>query len=120
MRGWIVVPAMVAAAVLAGCEDIPEDASEKAFCSAGRKYSELRDVKFSEAVEVSKQLADVGTPANIDASARAGFVELIDRMAEATSGSAFRKRTLAMTEQQRQHLLDLDTYIQKTCVRAGS
>jgi len=108
---------MVSAVALAGCGSIPDDATEKAFCSAGEKYSELRDVSFAEAVKVSRQLAEVGTPANIDASARAGFVELIDRMDAAKNGADFRKRTLNMNEKERKHLLDLDTYIQKTCAQ---
>lgn len=109
---------MVTAVLLAGCQSIPEDADVAAFCTAGKRYSELRDVSFAEAVKVSEQLADVGTPANIDASARAGFVELIDRMGQAENGADFRKRTLGMTASERKHLLDLDTYIQKTCSQA--
>lgn len=119
MRGWVVVPAMVCTVVLAGCQSIPEDADTKDFCNAGERYSELRDVSFAEAVKVSKQLAEVGTPADIDASARAGFVELIDRMDAAKNGADFRKRTLTMNEDERKHLLDLDTYIQKTCAQAA-
>lgn len=107
--------ALLGALVLTGCQSIPEDAATEDFCSAGQKYSELRSVPFDEAVAVSKQLAEVGTPADIDASARAGFVELIERMDEAKNGADFRKRTLTMDQAERKHLLDLDTYIQRTC-----
>jgi hypothetical protein len=120
VRGRVVAAAVVSTVVLTGCQSIPEDATTKDFCSAGEKYSELRDVAFSEAVRVSKQLAEVGTPADIDASARAGFVELIERMDDADNGADFRRRTLSMNEQERKHLLDLDTYIQKTCAQPAS
>ncbi len=123
VRGWVVVRALLGsllgALVLTGCQSIPENASKEDFCSAGEKYSELRGVAFAEAVEVSKQLAEVGTPANIDASARSGFVELIERMDEAENGADFRKRTLSMNAEERRHLLDLDSYIQRTCTATG-
>jgi len=123
VRGRVVVRvllgSLVGALVLTGCQSIPENAAKKDFCSAGEKYSELRGVAFSEAVEVSKQLAEVGTPADIDASARAGFVELIERMDKAENGADFRKRTQGMSEQERKHLLDLDSYIQRTCAQTG-
>lgn len=123
VRGRVVVRAVAGAVMgsvlLSGCQNIPEDAATTDFCSAGERYSELRDVAFAEAVAVSKELAEVGTPADIDASARAGFVELIERMDAAENGADFRKRTLTMNAEERQHLLDLDTYIQKTCARAG-
>lgn len=111
----VLLGALLGALVLTGCQSIPEDAAKEDFCSAGQKYSELRGVPFDEAVAVSKQLAEVGTPADIDASARAGFVELIERMDEAENGADFRQRTLTMDQDERKHLLDLDTYIQRTC-----
>ncbi len=115
MRGWVVAPAVVAAVALTGCGGVPADAAKKDFCAAGKRYSELRGVEFADAVEVSKELAEIGTPTDIDASARAGFVELVDRMDAAQNGADFRRRTLGMSETERRHLLDLDSYIQRTC-----
>ncbi len=111
----VLLGSLLGAVVLTGCQSIPEDAATEDFCSAGQKYSELRGVPFAEAVEVSKQLADVGTPPDIDASARAGFVELIERMDKAKNGADFRNRTTGMSDEERRHLLDLDSYIQRTC-----
>lgn len=120
MRARWIAPVLLGTVLLAGCQNIPEDASTQDFCEAGERYSALRDVTFAKALQVSKQLAEVGTPADIDASARAGFVELIERMEAAENGADFRERTVGMSEKERQHLLDLDTYIQKTCAAAAN
>ncbi|HET6153155.1 MAG TPA: hypothetical protein VFE15_09365 [Marmoricola sp.] len=116
MRRLVVLLAVVILGVgVSGCQHVPKDASKQAFCSAGEKFSELDKATFAQGRSAIKRLADVGTPPNIDSSARAGFVELVDRMQSAHNAEDFRHRTRTMSSSQRKHLLALDSYIQKTC-----
>lgn len=106
---------LLALVALAGCQDIPEDASKAAFCKAGQRFSALQKVPFAQGQDAVDKLADVGTPSDIDSAARAGFVELIDRMNDSEDAGDFRRRTATMDKQERAHLLALDTYIQGAC-----
>ncbi len=117
MRRLALLAALVAGAlVLVGCgTTIPQNASVKAFCSEGEKYSSLEGVPFKTGQQAIRRLAEVGTPAGISASARSGFVELVHRMEDADSGEDFRRATRSMSSSERKHLLGLDDYIQKTC-----
>lgn len=115
--GRSVAVALLTTVVVSGCaKSIPEDASTQDFCSAGEKYSALQQVPFSEGVKAIDRLAEVGTPAGISKGARAGFEELVDRMRDSSDAADFRRRTKAMSDQEAEHLLDLNDYIRKTCV----
>jgi hypothetical protein len=103
------------ALLLTGCMTIAEHASRAAFCTAGQQFSALQRVPFRQAQQATDRLGQVGTPADIDAAARAGFVELIDRMDSSSNAADFRKRTRSMDQSERDHLFALDTYIQGTC-----
>lgn len=113
------VAALVLAAALGlsacGGDDIPTDASKQDFCHAGERFSALQKVPFAEGQEAVEALGEVGTPSDIDAKARSGFTELIERMSTAEDAADFRQRTKSMTEDERDHLFALDTYIQGTC-----
>jgi hypothetical protein len=116
LRTLLTVAALVLAGLgLAACSHVPEDASKAAFCEAGQKFSALQKVTFARGQDAIERLAKVGTPADIDSDARAGFVELIDRMRASDNAGDFRERTRTMSEAQRDHLFALDTYIQGTC-----
>ncbi|HEX4190235.1 MAG TPA: hypothetical protein VHZ06_04510 [Marmoricola sp.] len=114
----VVLTVLVLGFAVSACQHVPQDASKQAFCSAGEKFSELDKATFAQGQAAIKRLADIGTPPNIDASARSGFVELVDRMQSSHSAEDFRHRTRTMNASQRKHLLDLDSYIQKTCTSA--
>lgn len=105
--------ALAAALLAAGCRSIPEDASVADFCETGEAFSASTD--FSSGVAAAEELAKVGTPADIDAAARAGFEELIDRVTGAKDGADFKKTTAALTDAERDHLEALTVYIRKTC-----
>ncbi|MFL6061580.1 MAG: hypothetical protein ACJ72E_10135 [Marmoricola sp.] len=96
-----------------GCTKVPANASTEAFCAAGSTFSSVEG--FANGVKAAKSLAAVGTPPDIDASARAGFVELVERMVDSKNGPDFRSRTRHLSNVEKKHLLDLDTYIGKTC-----
>lgn len=96
-----------------GCTKVPANATIAAFCAAGSSFSSVEG--FSNGVKAAKALAAVGTPPDIDASARAGFVELVERMVDSKNGPDFRSRTRHLSNEEKKHLLDLDTYIGKTC-----
>jgi hypothetical protein len=100
-----------------GCTKVPADASQQAFCRAGAAFSS--SVGFSHGLKAAKELASVGTPADMKASARAGFVELVQRMVDSANGPDFRNRTRHLADAEKQHLLDLDSYISTTCANAG-
>lgn len=106
---------LLAVMVITGCQDIPEDASKSAFCTAGQRFSALQKVPFSQGREAVDKLAEVGTPSDIDPAAREGFVELIERMNDSEDAGDFRRRTATMDKDERAHLLALDTYIQGAC-----
>jgi hypothetical protein len=105
--------ALAAATALTGCESIPEDASVKAFCTTGEKFS--ASTSFKEGVRTAEKLGEVGTPKGIPADARQGFVELVDRVTGAKSGADFKKRQAKLSKDEKEHLRALDSYIQKTC-----
>jgi hypothetical protein len=96
-----------------GCRVVPSDATKQEFCAAGEAFSESEG--FSNGVKAAEHLASVGTPPDIKASARAGFIELVERMADSENGPDFRRRTRSLTSRESKHLLDLDTYIQGAC-----
>lgn len=106
---------LVGALVLVGCRTIPENASVTEYCKTGEAYTNLKDVPFEQGLAMTKKLAAVGTPAGIDASARAGFVELINRMEDSRDAADFRRRTDTMGKAEEKHLLALYTYNQKIC-----
>lgn len=114
-RLGLVVSALLASAALAGCggEDIPENASKKDFCSEGEKFS--ASTNFAEGVTAAKKLAEVGTPKDITTGARAGFVELVERVTGSKSGADFKKKQAKLSKTEAEHLSDLNEYIQKTC-----
>jgi hypothetical protein len=62
--------------------DAPTDASKDDFC--GTLKGSGSDVKPSE---VATKLKSVGTPSNIDASARQGFEVLVDKMSQLDSSN---------------------------------
>ncbi|MFL6158970.1 MAG: hypothetical protein ACJ72D_23015 [Marmoricola sp.] len=103
---------------LAGCGQIPQSASKKDFCTAGERFSALDKATFADGRKAIDRLAAVGTPPDIDTSARSGFVELVSRMKDSDNAEDFRRRTRTMNRAERKHLLDLDDYIRKTCVQA--
>ena len=96
-----------------GCESVPTAAKKEDFCAAGAAFSESKG--FKNGLKTAKHLAAVGTPSDIEASARAGFVELVERMVDSKDGADFRGRTQNLSPTESEHLLDLDTYIQATC-----
>lgn len=119
-RALVVVLAIGLAVTLAGCRHIPKDATVKDFCGAGEKFNALTKVSFAQGQAAIDRLANVGTPADIDKDARAGFVELIERMDKSENADDFRARTQKLTKEETEHRLDLYDYIQKTCtVPAG-
>ena len=109
--------AVVAAPLLAGCQSVPSDASVKAFCASGEQFS--ASTKFAQGVAAAKHLAKVGTPAGINADARAGFIELINRVTGAHDGNDFLKRSRKLTVEEQKHLAALSVYITKTCAGSG-
>jgi hypothetical protein len=119
VKRWVALASTMALGfAVAGCSHIPQDASKKEFCTAGEQFSALDKATFAQGRAAIKRLAGIGTPPDIDASARKGFVELVSRMDDADNAEDFRHRTRTMNRSERKHLLDLDTYIQKTCVQA--
>lgn len=106
----------VAAVGLTGCQHIPKDASKAAFCQAGERFSALQDVPFSQGQAAIKALADVGTPGDIDRAARAGFVELVDRMNSSDDAAEFLKKSQHLSAKESEHRTALTVYIQLTCV----
>lgn len=106
--GVVLVPA------LTGCQSIPQDAPVATFCSSGEQFS--ASTKFDQGVRAAKHLAEVGTPKGIDPDARAGFVELINRVTGARDGNDFIKSSKKLTTEEQKHLSALGEYIQKTCV----
>ncbi|WP_354437820.1 hypothetical protein [Marmoricola sp. OAE513] len=111
----LVLVLLLGAVVLTSCSRVPKDATKEDFCTAGEKFSALQKVPFSEGQKAVDRLADIGTPKDIDDSARDGFTELIDRMNDSDDAADFIRRTRTMTDDERKHLLALDTYIQGTC-----
>jgi hypothetical protein len=103
------------ASVTKGCEQVPTSATKEDFCAAGAMFSESKG--FKNGLKAAAHLAAVGTPADIKESARAGFVELVERMIDSSDGADFRRRThdLRQDSKASKHLLDLDTYIQEAC-----
>ncbi len=97
----------------ADCRSVPTDAVNAEFCKAGAAFSESKG--FSNGRKAAEALAKVGTPKDIPPSARTGFLELVERMADAQDGPDFRSRTRTLGQEESAHLLDLDTYIQATC-----
>lgn len=111
---WLAVfGALLAMLALAGCQDVPENASKKEFCSEGEKFS--ASTTFEQGVKAAERLAEVGTPAGIPKSARLGFVELIERVTESKNGAEFKKKTKELSDEEGKHLMDLSAYIDKTC-----
>lgn len=99
---------------LAGCgDDIPKNAAKEDFCSEGEKFSASNTWK--KGVQAAEKLAEVGTPADITPGARAGFVELVQRVTGSDSGSDFKKKQAKLSKDEAKHLNDLNEYIQKTC-----
>lgn len=98
---------------VAGCRNVPEDASTKDFCSKGEKFS--ASTTFEAGVKAADKLAEVGTPKGIPKDARDGFVELIDRVTDAKNGADFKKKAAKLSTKERKHLEALSSYIQKTC-----
>lgn len=120
-RGRVAALALLtafSAAVLTGCEDIPEDASKADFCLAGERYTALTNVPFSEGEAAIKALADVGTPSDIDKPARQGFVELVDRMNSSDDAAEFRQKSENLSAEEGEHRTALTVYIQLTCLLA--
>ncbi|WP_148046055.1 hypothetical protein [Nocardioides marmoriginsengisoli] len=96
-----------------GCTEVPKAAAKEDFCAAGAAFSGSKG--FKNGLKAARRLAAVGTPNDIEASARAGFVELVERMVDSKDGPDFRGRTRNLSSAESKHLLDLDTYIQATC-----
>lgn len=107
------VVAGVASLVLAGCQSIPEDATVKAFCSEGEKFS--ASTNWKDGVAAAKKLEATGTPAGIGADAREGFVELVNRVLDSDNGGDFRAKTKGLDQGERKRLEALSAYIAKTC-----
>lgn len=110
----------VATFALTGCEDIPQDASKADFCLAGERFSALDKVPFSEGQAAAEALAEVGTPADIDKSAREGFVELIDRMDSSDNAAEFRRKSGSLSITEAEHRTALTAYIQMSCLLANA
>ncbi|MBO9519890.1 MAG: hypothetical protein J7518_00015 [Nocardioidaceae bacterium] len=119
MRWSVVVGGVLASVtlspILVGCgqADIPTNASTRDFCGEGEKFS--ASTSFKEGVAAAEKLGEVGTPKNITAGARAGFVELVERVTGSDSGADFKKKQAKLTKAEATHLADLNEYIQKTC-----
>lgn len=96
-----------------GCVAVPRDATKEEFCSAGEAFSTSSG--FANGLRAAKALAAVGTPDDIDEGARAGFVELVERMVDSRDADDFRQRTSNLSQEEKDHLLDLDNYIQSAC-----
>lgn len=112
-----VLGTLLAMLALAGCQNIPDNASKKQFCSEGEKFS--ASTTFEQGVKAAKRLAEVGTPKGIPASARDGFVELVDRVTGSKDGVDFRKKAAKLTDAEAKHLADLSAYIKETCDLGG-
>jgi hypothetical protein len=110
--------ALVAVPVLAGCQSVPTDASVKEFCASGEQFSAA--TRFDQGVASARHLAKVGTPTGIDAGARAGFIELINRVTSARDGNDFTKQSKKLTSEEQNHLAALNDYIRKTCPGSGA
>lgn len=112
-RAAAAVATCLAASVVAGCGGIPEDASVKDFCSRGEKFSASKT--FATGKKRAEALAETGTPKGIDADARKGFEELIDRVTSSENGADFKKKADKLSDAEARHLRALDGYIKKTC-----
>ncbi|MCW2755578.1 MAG: hypothetical protein JWQ32_2989 [Marmoricola sp.] len=117
-RATLFLLVVLAVPVLAGCQSVPSNASVKAFCSSGDRFS--ASTRFDQGVAAAKNLAKVGTPAGINADARAGFIELINRVTGAHDGNDFIKQAKKLTVDEQKHLAALTVYIDKTCTTSGS
>ncbi|MCW2784148.1 MAG: hypothetical protein JWP74_665 [Marmoricola sp.] len=106
--GALLVPVVASCGVA-----VPDDASVKAFCSSGEKFSAA--TTFEQGVKAAKGLQKVGTPAGINHAARSGFVELVDRVLAAKDGTDFIRRSKKISSAEQDHLAALNAYIQKTC-----
>lgn len=109
--------ALVAVPLLAGCKSVPNNATVKAFCASGERFS--ASTRFDQGVAAAKDLAKVGTPHGINADARAGFIELINRVTGARDGKDFIKQTNNLNADEKRHLAALSDYIAKTCDTSG-
>ncbi|MCW2857515.1 MAG: hypothetical protein JWR52_3130 [Marmoricola sp.] len=109
---------LLAVPVLAGCQSVPSNASVKAFCSSGDRFS--ASTRFDQGVAAAKNLAKVGTPVGINADARAGFIELINRVTSAHDGNDFTTKSRKLTVDEQKHLVALTNYIAKTCTDTAS
>ena len=98
---------------LTGCQDIPEGASTREFCSAGETFS--ASTTFKQGVDSAERLAEVGTPKGISARARDGFVQLVERVLDAKDGQDFIKASEKLSKDDLKNLKALNEYIQKTC-----
>jgi hypothetical protein len=104
---------VIAPVVLAGCASIPTDASTKQFCTEGEKFS--ASTTLEQGKKAADRLAEVGTPQGIPASARKGFVELVDRVRGAKDAADFHRKAKKLTKAEARHLADLSAYIKETC-----
>lgn len=99
---------------------IPKDASRADFCRAGENFSALKDVPFSEGEAAAKVLEETGTPDDIDKSARAGFVELVQRMNDSDDAGEFLRKSQNLGTKAAQNRTALTVYIQLTCMLANA
>lgn len=116
--GLVTALALVLSLGLTGCQKIPDSASKADFCQAGERFSALQDVPFSEGQAAIRELADVGTPADIDPAGRAGFEELVDRMESSKNAADFLKKSQKLSIEESEHRTALTVYIQLTCLLA--
>lgn len=120
--GWMrsralgVLMGVVAGSVLltgCGSSEIPDDASAKDFCSAGDRFSTATE--FKDGVKAAEGLRETGTPKDISADARKGFVLVVELVAESSDTKDLQKRYEDLTDKEKQSVDSLDTYIRKTC-----
>ncbi len=110
--------ALIAVPLLAGCKSVPTNATVKDFCASGERFS--ASTRFDQGVAAANHLAKVGTPRGISADARAGFIELINRVTGAHDSKDFVKKTNSLNVDEQRHLAALSEYITKTCASTGS
>jgi len=109
--GAVIASGMLLAAC--GSSGIPTDASLKAFCNAGQKFSTV--TKFDDGVKAADKLHDTGTPKGIPADARDGFELVVQLVTDAKNQADLEKRYNKLTDKQKKSVNALDSYIAKSC-----
>ena len=104
---------LACALVLAGCGGPPEDASRADFCAQQQLVKE--QTSWEDAKAQVRKLKDVGTPGDIPAEAREGFVEMVGYIEEAPSRRAFTQRVEGLSARDSADLDAFVGYVTETC-----